>query len=283
MSTQTDEIDLLELLAKITLAIKSNLKSLVTAFIVGSILGLVYYQFAPKIFEAKMILLSDILKQSQTEKITESLENLIKESNTKVLAERLAITEKQASSISKIEIESVKKTQVIDEKDGNAIFIVTIKTKDNAIFPILQDGIINHLRGNEFVKIRVRQRQDFYLAMIEKVGQEIKSLDSLKNRLFKGQTVYAKSAEMMLIDPTSIYSKIIELNKEQINYKNALELVNSIQLVEGFTVYNKPVSPKLSTSLVAGASIGIFFVLALLGVKSLRKIVQLSEEKLGKS
>ena len=138
------------------------------------------------------------------------------------------------------------------------------------------------MRNNEYVKIRVRQREDFYKSMIGKVSQEIKSLDSLKNRLFKGQTVYAKSAEMMLIDPTSIYSKIIELNKEQINYKNALELVNSIQLVEGFTVYNKPVSPKLSISLVAGASIGIFFVLALLGVKSLRKIVQLSEEKLGK-
>ena len=64
-----------------------------------------------------MILQSDILKQSQAEKITETLENLIKENNTKVLSERLAITEKQASSISKIEIESVKKAQVIDEKD----------------------------------------------------------------------------------------------------------------------------------------------------------------------
>jgi hypothetical protein len=87
----------------------------------------------------------------------------------------------------------------------------------------------------------------------------------------------------MLVDPTNIYSKIIELNKEQINYKNGLELVNSIQLVEGFTIYKKPVSPKLSISLTAGASIGVFFVLTLIAIKGLRKIVELSEEKLGKN
>ena len=283
MNTPSDEIDLLELLAKITLAIKNNLKPLVIAFIIGSCLGLAYYQFVPKIFEGKMILQSDLLRESYIGRITESLDNLIKENNDKVLSERLGITEKQASSITKIEIESIKLKGVNDEKSDNSTFIVTIKSNDNAIFPNLQNGIINHLRGNEFVKIRVRQKQDFYKAMIEKVGQEIKSLDSLKNRLFKGQTVYAKSAEMMLIDPTSIYSKIIELNKEQLNYKNALELVNSIQLVEGFTIYNKPVSPKLSISLAAGASVGMFFMLAILGFKSLRKIIQLSEEKLGKS
>ncbi len=116
--------------------------------------------------------------------------------------------------------------------------------------------------------------------MIEKVGIEINSLDSLKKRLFTGQPIYSKSSEMMLIDPTNIYSKIIDLNKEQIGYKNSLELVNSIQLVEGFTVYNKPVSPKLSISLVAGASFGLFVVAVLIAFKSLRKIVRLSEEKL---
>jgi uncharacterized protein involved in exopolysaccharide biosynthesis len=58
--------------------------------------------------------------------------------------------------------------------------------------------------------------------------------------------------------------------------------VNSIQLVEGFTIYKKAVSPKLSISLAAGASLGVFFVLALIALKGLRKIVTLSEEKLGK-
>ena len=273
-----DEIDLLELLAKIVITIKSNILSIIIAFVIGSILGLGYYQFVPKVYESKMILLSDILTSSYSERITESLDNLIREQNNNILSQRLGITEKEASSITKIKIESIK--QAKETESESATFIITVRTKDKTILPNLQEGLINHLRNNEYVKVRVRQRQDFYKAMIEKVGIEINSLDSPKRRLFSGQPIYSKSSEMMLVDPTNIYSKIIDLNKEQIGYKNSLELVNSIQLVEGFTVYNKPVSPKLSISLVAGATFGLFMVALLIGFKSLRKIVRLSEEKL---
>lgn len=275
----SDEIDLLELLAKIVITIKSNILSIIIAFVIGSILGLGYYHLVPKVYESKMILLSDILTSSYSERITESLDYLIKEENDEVLSTRLGISEREASSITKIEIESVKQETKEIESESST-FIITVRTEDKTILPNLQEGLINHLRNNEYVKVRVRQRQDFYKAMIEKVGIEINSLDSLKRRLFSGQPIYSKSSEMMLVDPTNIYSKIIDLNKEQIGYKNSLELVNSIQLVEGFTVYNKPVSPKLSISLVAGASFGLFMVALLIGFKSLRKIVRLSEEKL---
>jgi hypothetical protein len=278
-ATPSDEIDLLELLAKIVITTKSNILSIIVAFVIGSILGLCYYQLVPKVYEGKMILLSDILTSSYSERITESLDNLIKEENNEVLSERLGITENEASSITKIEIESVKQ-ETKEAESESSTFIITVRTEEKSILPNLQEGLINHLRNNEYVKIRVRQRQDFYKAMIEKVGTEINSLDSLKKRLFSGQPIYSKSTEMMLVDPTNIYSKIIDLNKEQIGYKNSLELVNSIQLVEGFTVYNKPISPKLSISLVAGASFGLFVIALLIGFKSLRKIVKLSEEKL---
>lgn len=280
--TTSDEIDLLELLAKIVITIKSNILSIIIAFVIGSILGLCYYQLVPKVYESKMILLSDILTSSYSERITESLDNLIKEQNLAILSQRLGTTEKEASSITKIKIESIKQ-ETKEAESESATFIITVGTMDKTILPNLQVGLINHLRNNEYVKIRVRQRQDYYKAMIEKVGIEINSLDSLKKRLFTGQPIYSKSSEMMLVDPTNIYSKILDLNKEQIGFKNSLELVNSIQLVEGFTVYNKPVSPKLSISLVAGASVGLFFVALIIAFKSLRKIVRLSEEKLANS
>jgi hypothetical protein len=227
-------------------------------------------------------LLSDILTESYSERITESLDNLIKEDNTKVLSGRLGITQDEAEEISQIEIESVKQESK-DEKAESSIFIITVKIKENTILPKLEKGIIEYLRNNEFVKIRVNQRLTYYNTMIDKIGIEINSLDSLKKRLFLGQPIYSKSAEMMLVDPTNIYSKIIELNREQINLKNSLELVNSIQLVEGFTVFEKPASPKLSISLVSGATFGLFVVLLIIAFKSLRKIISLSEEKLATS
>jgi hypothetical protein len=280
---ESDEIDLIELLAKFIKAVANNVRLLIFSFVIGTILGGAFFQFAPKVYEGKMILLSDILTESYSERITESLDNLIKEDNDKLLSQRLGITEEEASSIQKVEIENVKQKESRDEKSESATFIVTVRTKNKNSLSNLQEGLINYLRNNEYVKIRVRQRENYYKSMIEKVGQEISSLDSLKKRLFSGQPIYSKSAEMMLVDPTNIYSKIIELNKEQINYRNGLELVNSIQLVEGFTVYNKPVSPKLSISLIAGSSLGIFFVFVLIAFKAVRKLVKLSEEKLGKN
>jgi uncharacterized protein involved in exopolysaccharide biosynthesis len=282
-ASSSDEIDLLELLAKVALGIKNNFRSLVLAFVIGSLLGLAFYQFVPKVYESNMIIQSDILTESYGERIAESMDLLIREQNFEILGSRMGISLKKAASINKIKIESVKQKQTNTTEKENNTFIITVRTTDNTLLPDLQNGLINYLRNNEFVKVRVRQRQDYYKAMIEKVGQEISSLDSLKKRLFTGKPIYSNSAEMMLVDPTNIYSKIIELNKEQINYKNGLELVNSIQLVEGFTIYKKPVSPKLSISLTAGASIGVFFVLTLIAIKGLRKIVELSEEKLGKN
>ncbi len=282
-ASSSDEIDLIELLAKVTLGIKNNFRSLVLAFVIGSLLGLAFYQFVPKVYESNMIIQSDILTESYGERIAESMDLLIREQNFEILGSRMGISLEKAASIKKIKIESVKQKQTNTTEKENNTFIITVRTTDNTLLPDLHNGLINYLRNNEFVKVRVRQRQDYYKAMIEKVGQEISSLDSLKKRLFTGKPIYSNSAEMMLVDPTNIYSKIIELNKEQINYKNGLELVNSIQLVEGFTIYKKPVSPKLSISLTAGASIGVFFVLTLIAIKGLRKIVELSEEKLGKN
>ncbi|MFN6087491.1 MAG: hypothetical protein ACK47E_01965 [Cyclobacteriaceae bacterium] len=282
-ASSSDEIDLIELLAKVTLGIKNNFRSLVLAFVIGSLLGLAFYQFVPKVYESNMIIQSDILTESYGERIAESMDLLIREQNFEILGSRMGISLEKAASIKKIKIESVKQKQTNTTEKENNTFIITVRTTDNTLLPDLQNGLINYLRNNEFVKVRVRQRQDYYKAMIEKVGQEISSLDSLKKRLFTGKPIYSNSAEMMLVDPTTIYSEIIKLSKEQIEYKNGLELVNSIQLVEGFTIYKKPVSPKLSISLAAGASIGVFFVLTLIAINGLRKIVELSEEKLGKN
>jgi hypothetical protein len=282
MQEKNNEIDLIELFAKIIRAIRDNTVAFIVAFVLGTALGLAYYQYSPNVYESKMILLSDILTSSYSERLTETLNGLIREKNHKLLSDRLGLSLTDAASISKIEIESIRQEAKKDEKNESATFIVTASVLNKDIFPKLQEGMINYLSNNEFVKIRVLQRQNYYRTMIEKVQNEISSLDSLKRRLFLGQPVYSKTAEMLLVDPTSIYSKVIELNKELVTDKNALEIINSIQLVEGFTVLQKPASPRLSYSLAAGVSMGVFFVCIMIVFKSVRKLLRFSESQLEK-
>ena len=282
MAKTDDEIDLIEFLAKIIFLVRKNTKIILLAFVVGTILGLAYYQLVPRVYESKMILLSDILTSSYSERITESLNRLISEKNRRILSERLKMSEEEASEIARIEIESIEQEVGKDEKD-NAIFIVTVKVLNKNILPNLQESIIVYLRNNEFVKVRVEQRKKYSNEIIKRIDEQLVGLEELKAKINKGQFIQGGKENLVLFDPTAVHSKILELTKEKTNLQNSLEIINSIQLVEGFTVFEKPVSPKLSLSLAGGASLGLFFVGVVVAFKTIRKMLNFSQEKLGQS
>ncbi len=282
-STNHDEIDLMELLARIVIGVKSNFRFLLIAFLMGSTLGVIYYQFSPKSFESKMLISSDILTESYSKTMTGDLVKLIKEKNVTSLSSKLGLSESQAASLSDIEIKSaIEKSDNIKEQEKTYLTIVC-RSNDNTIWPALQNGLINFFETNNFVKIKVNQRTKYFTQIIEKIDKELIDLNELKGKIASGQLTQSSKENLVLFDPTTVNSKILELNKEKIDLQNKLELVNSIQLIEGFTVFEKPVSPKLSFSLATGASFGLIIVGVILAFTSLRKIVSLSEEKIAKS
>ncbi len=277
----SDEIDLLELLARIVISIKSKL--ILGAFLVGSLLGLAYYQFVPKSYESRMLISSEILTESYSKTIAEDLNKLIRERNIESLSSKLNITPKEALALGKLEVKNaIEKADGRKEEEKNYLTI-SCQTSDNSIWPSLQNGLISFLENNDYVKIRVEQKKKYFTQVIEKIDKELVDLNDLKSRIANGQVTQSSKDNLILFDPTTVNTKILDLNKEKINLQNQLEIVNSIQVVEGFTVFEKPISPKLSISLSAGASFGLFIVALIIGFKSLRKIVSLSEEKLAKS
>ena len=281
MTENGDQIDLLELFAKLIFQIKRNAKLIILSFVVGTILGFWYFSYGAKVYETKMILLSDILTASYTERITESLDRLISEGNTKILSDRLNIPEQDVNQILNIVIESVKQNNGKDDK-GNSLFIVTVKVLNKDILPRLQEGLITYLRNNEYVRIRVEQRKKYTLEIIKKIDEQLSGLEQLKSRITKGELTQGGKENLVLFDPTLVHTKIVELSKERANLQNALEIINSFQVVEGFTLFEKPVSPRLLFSLAAGASLGLFLVGVVIAFKVIRKMLKFSEERLAK-
>ncbi len=270
----SDEIDLQQLAINIVRYFQRYLRFISISTLIGTLSGLVFYFVLPPVYESQMIVMSDILTSSYSDRLTESLDRLIKEKNDSILAQRLGLTVNEAKKITQIEIESVKKEASTSKDNESSTFIITVNVKQQSLLLKLQEGLISYLRNNEFVKTRVRQREEMYKTLIDKLDLEIQSLDSLKARLFQGKPVYSKSSEMLLVDPTNIYSKIIELTQQRIGYKNALELFNSIQLIEGFTPFKKPASPKLSIALVVGFALGFFGAIGILTLKQLLKMAR---------
>jgi len=280
---QDNEIDLLELLAKFIFIIRRNTKMILLAFIVGTLLGLAYYQFVPKTYESQMVVTSDILTASYSKTLFENIDQLVKERNITGLSSKLNIAPELATMISEIEIKStIEKADGLKEQDKSYLTIKA-QSSDNTIWPSLQNGIIHYLQNNDFVKVRVDQKRRYFTEIIKKIDEELKDLQALKSLITSGELVKRGKENLVLFDPTSVNTKIVELNKEKFNLQNSLEIVNSVQVVDGFTVYEKPSSPKLSVSLAAGASFGLFFVAVVIAFKGIRSMLRFSEEKLGQA
>jgi len=274
--TSSDEIDLMELFLKLVRVAKKNFTMIVSFFVVGTLLGSVYGMFGTKVYESKMMVTSDILTESYSEKLAENLKALIKDGNLALLSSRLNLTPEDSKSVGSIKIESALKDKPSKE-DEKKWFVITVEILDQEILSKLEKGIVSYLENNEYVKVRVEQKRNLNKELIKKTDEEIQSLESFKNKIYDGN-FFENNKGNVMFDPTVVNMRIIELNKDKLKYQNDLEIVNSVQIVEGFTKFLKPIKPNKAISLAAGASLGLFFVAILIAFKSIRKVIRMAEE-----
>jgi hypothetical protein len=272
--SRQDEIDLLDLLLKGINVIRANLGLLVFLTLLGAAVGLLKYYTARKVFENKMVISSGILTRSYGKVLFDKLNRRMGESDTEAVARDLKISKETLRSIKKIQIEDLAEEDVAKESDR---FIVTVETYNQNSLPEIQKGLVYYLENNEFVKIRVEQNKNSLRQTLAKLDQEIAVLEEFKNRLFKGDFFQSNRGNVMF-DPTVVNSKILELTKEKINLQNALELANSVQVIEGFTPFEKPAKPRLLYSLIIGTFTGFFLAGLVIVFKSVRKLVKMADE-----
>ncbi len=263
MSSPVDEeIDLQSIATKVVRYFQRNLRILLVGSLIGALVGFIVFWIIPPVFESQMILTSDSLTNTYGARLSSTLNRLIDEKNADELSRRLSLSAEEAAGLREIEITRLG-------TDDRSTLLVTVKLRNTDILPRLQTGLINYMQDNEFVRTLLRQREESYKMLIEHVDEELRSLDSLKARLAQGKPVYSVSSGMLLLDPTRIYSEIMELNEKRLTYKRALELLRSIMLIEGFAQFDEPTFPKLKIMLAAGFILGLFTVMVFQALKFL--------------
>lgn len=268
-----DEFDLYELFFKGVEIIRGNFWLIVTFFVAGTLLGLSYYYSSTKVYETRMVVSSSILTRSYAEALIDKLNRHRRELNIKAIMQSLNVSEPTAKNIMRLDTEVVSQ---IDETKEPERFIITAEVLDQDILPDLQKGLVHHLANNEFVKVRVEQNKKYLNQMIAKFDEEIKDMEVWKEKIISGE-FFQRTQGNVMFDPTTVNSKILELTKERINLQNNLELANSVQVIEGFTKYERPVRPRLSISLISGSFVGLVFVSILIAFKSIRKILRMAD------
>lgn len=269
---ERDEIDLQELAVRIIRYFKSHLTFILVATVLGTGAGIVAYQLLPKIYISKMVVLSDLLTKAYGERIDQQLNDLIREENIEDLAAKLELPKEKVKTISSIDIECIvdaKSPNREPQKKDETFFIVTVNLRDRAVLPDLQKGLLSFLRNNEYVKGRAKYRAEQGTAMVDRIEKELQLLDSMKQLLLRSQPF---KGDNVMLDPATLFTESVNLTKTQWDFRQEVEFASSMHLVEGFTVFQKPKSPKLRTLMAVGFLLGLFGSIGLLTLKHLIKL-----------
>lgn len=272
---RNSEIDLVELLLRAVIIIKANFWLIVLSFLVGSGLGAAYFMASQKQYESKMIIASNILTTSYAKVLFENVNDHLLGSEYDVVAADFKLSEEMVRKIGSLEIENLTKSEGNVSKESDR-YLITAQVYDNEILPHLQRGIVEYLENNEFVKVRVTQQRAFLKQMIATIDQELLELKKFKTDIYDGKFFSAAKGNVMF-DPTTVNSKVLELTQRRAEYENSLELSSSVQTIEGFVPFKRVAKPRLTTSLIAGSTLGLIMVAAFIAFKSIRRILRIAE------
>jgi hypothetical protein len=254
----SDEIDVYDLLVGTVRVIKKNSWLFITLIVLGIGISFLSEYRKPQVIEGRMIVFSDIVPTPYCKLIAGALDNLVRERSLDTLANRLHLSLSEAAQIESI-------TSEIADAKKDSLFIVSVKVRDRQTLPKLQDGIINYLQNQRFLKIRIEQRKKFYRDLIETVDKGIKAMDSLRRKYFQGKPVNANGLSSSP-DPGINVERIIKLQKDLLTYKNDLALADGVQIVSRLSTFQKPERPTVQTALV-GFLGGVFTSFLFLGIR----------------
>ncbi len=247
-----DEIDLKIVFIDSIKLIKKRIIILIIFSALGLIGGYFSYLYKTKIFHSSMTISSTILTAVNTTHIIESLQLLIDEGNYDMLSKKLNIPIAQISQ--------VKQVSVNFEKDINAteqfnIFDIEVFVTNNNILDTLQYSIIHFLEINEFVRRRVELKKTSLQQLITKIQNEITEIESLKEHVTSVSP--GEKINVVVMNPVEIFLEGVNLYQKQLELQTELSLAENFQIIDGFTAYSNPASPKISR-IFYGLLIGIF-------------------------
>ncbi len=266
---ESDEVDLLLVVRNSVRYIKSYWNLFLLSVILGTLGGWAAYHLLPPTYKVNMIADSRILSSMEVMSIVESWQELIKKKEWHALAQRLNVSDEVANQVGLLEADLVNQKMVGADPDQDP-FVITAYVRDNRVLDALQAGIIHYLENNKYVKDRVAVRKQNLDSLRREVNVQIADLNSLKGSLRRLVENGGNGSNAFLTDPASVNAMIVNLYEKKLGIDESLRFIEDIQMIAGFTRFDKPDSPKLSICLVAGFAAGLLIAIAIVAVRGVQ-------------
>lgn len=228
---QPDELDLIHLIQDGASFISRFRFIIFGSIIIGLILGLSFYISSPKQYATKLIVHPSFVSNQDEIEIIDNWKELLGKGEKGQLASIMNCPEEVISKLRKIEAEEILKTYVSNNPNG---FLINVSVTDTSILSELQNGIVYGLNNSPFIKEKIAVRKAKNTELIAKVTNEIEKLNSTKNIIDSMIRTRDENSSSLLIDISRINAEWIDLNEKLLVYKEDLNFLSGVQVLEGF-------------------------------------------------
>jgi hypothetical protein len=243
----TDDIDLLQLAARIIAFFKKYKWIFLIAFFSAITCGLYIYRSLPKTYTARLIVHSFLLTNQEEIQIIGAWNQLLNKKDYTRLSALFSCRKETLQSLKQIKADEIQKVFSPTNPNG---FIIDVVLTEFADLNELQPAILNGLENNEYVKQKTELKRSNLAYLITKLKPEIEQLDSVKTSLEKMIVENKKISSSIMVDISGIYKQLIEMNEKLTAYNDGLQFSNAVQLLQGFDQLKQPAGPKLTVWLM---------------------------------
>ena len=268
----SENIDLLLLVERTIAFFKKYKWTFITAIVIGIGIGVFAYIKIPNTYRSRLILHSFYLSNQEHIGVIDNWNALLKKKEYDELSTALGCDKNILPRLKRIQGSEIQKVFTPNNPNG---FFVDVVVTDNSILDELQKCITAGLENNEYIKERLEVRRKDLKELIEKVEDEILKLDSTKTQIERIIEGKEKSSSSVIIDASAINGHLIDMTEKLYGYRQDLKFTSAVQVIQGFSKFNKPSDPKLIPLIALGLILflGIAYIISLISSvnKSLKK------------
>lgn len=215
--------------------------------VLGLVVGAAYMYLKVPVYKSTAIYTSNLMNNQYNEAFINELRWLSREKNYEELSKLLVMDYEDVKNIKKIEYESFE----VVTKDSlmSSSFKVHAYVKDVRLFDSLQYKLLHYMENNIYANKRRSAKEQSLRLFSEKMNDEIVELDSIK------KIVSLQSGQLNSLVET--YRQVIELYMERYKLMERMALMNNYELIQEFSNFRKPYSPRLRELLTIVALFGV--------------------------
>lgn len=244
-----NEINLVDIVISFIKTLIKYKKTIIFIFLIINSFGLIYIIIKKPVYKTEMIISSPVVTSERITFFIEPLGKLAAENNIKELSKLLGIDSSITIYIKDIEAKELRdETKMSKSENYDSEFLrqqnclVTIKIKSKPhLSDTVQQGIVNYLRNNNFIKRRTEIEMSNLLNLKSRIQNEIKELDTLKRKFTKS------NGEFSMMDPSSINNSIAHLYQQELNLDLKMKLDDGgVNIIRDFVKYKNSIEPKIN-------------------------------------